>query len=281
MGECKFNPEYMFSICEHSCERDKLAHAQYTKRCPLPNPSDAALAPDQMQGVFQRVLQDFPDLEPEQLSVDPPIVLFHNFFQESEIHAFLKHGKGTYEPSLGVGVRADGTIGDVKTSIRTSSHGWCNTNDCIQDPDVQRVVQRVANLTQTHPDNSEYAQLVYYHACETENASDCAFYKEHNDYIDGDVIKEQGVRIYTLFGYLNDVEEGGGTRFTRVSPSPITIQPRRGKALLWPSVLASTPHKKDDRTNHEALPVLAGEKFGANFWIHQHNFKSPHARSCI
>ena len=41
-------------------------------------------------------------------------------------------------------------------------------------------------------------------------------YKEHNDYIDGDGSKLQGVRIYTLFTYLNDVPEGGGTRFTKL-----------------------------------------------------------------
>ena len=34
-------------------------------------------------------------------------------------------------------------------------------------------------------------------------------------------------------------------------------------------MLAGAPHSKDSRTDHEALPVTAGEKFGANFWIHQ------------
>ena len=42
----------------------------------------------------------------------------------------------------------------------------------------------------------------------------------------------------------------------------VTFQPHRGKALLWPSVKADSPHEKDDRTHHEALPVTAGEKFG-------------------
>ena len=89
-----------------------------------------------------------------------------------------------------------------------------------------------------------------------------------------------GVRIYTLFTYLNDVPEGGGTRFTDLPRGPVTFQPQRGKAILWPSVLADAPHSKDDRTHHEALPVTAGEKFGANFWIHQYDFKGPHAKGC-
>ena len=33
-------------------------------------------------------------------------------------------------------------------------------------------------------------------------------------------------------------------------------------------------------THHEALPVEAGVKFGANLWIHQYDFKTPHAAGC-
>jgi len=40
------------------------------------------------------------------------------------------------------------------------------------------------------------------------------------------------------------------------------VTPKRGRALIWPSVLNEDPHKKDDRTEHEAMPVLKGEKFG-------------------
>ena len=60
----------------------------------------------------------------------------------------------------------------------------------------------------------------------------------------------------------NDVEEGGATRFTDLSSGPVTFQPQKGKAILWPSVLADQPHTIDPRTHHEALPVTRGEKFG-------------------
>lgn len=49
----------------------------------------------------------------------PPVILFHKFFSESETAAFIRHGKGRYEKSLGVGIKEDGTMGDVKTEIRT------------------------------------------------------------------------------------------------------------------------------------------------------------------
>ncbi len=36
----------------------------------------------------------------------------------------------------------------------------------------------------------------------------------------------------------------------------------------------------DGRTDHEAMPVHAGIKFGANMWIHQFDFKTPSERGC-
>jgi prolyl 4-hydroxylase len=87
--------------------------------------------------------------------------------------------------------------------------------------------------------------------------------KSHHDYIAHNIDRQQGVRILTVFLYLNDVEAGGGTHFNRLN---ITVMPKQGRALLWPSVLNHRPHDKDPRTFHEALPVEAGVKYGANAW---------------
>jgi prolyl 4-hydroxylase len=76
----------------------------------------------------------------------------------------------------------------------------------------------------------------------------------------------QGVRILTVFLYLSDVEEGGGTNFPELN---MTVQPKRGRAVIWPSVLDAFPHQPDLRTNHQALPVIKGLKYGANAWLHQ------------
>ena len=123
-------------------------------------------------------------------------------------------------------------------------------------------MSRVQDVTQVPSTNGEYAQLVYYRACPEEGHPSCAFYKRHSDYIEGDQYRVQGPRVYTLFMYLNDVEEGGGTRFTDLPNGPITFQPQRGKAILWPSVMHDNVEAIDDRTHHEALPVTKGEKFG-------------------
>jgi hypothetical protein len=80
------------------------------------------------------------------------------------------------------------------------------------------------------------------------------------------------------------VPAGGETAFPNV-PSPtgnghLIVEPKLGHAILWPSVQDQQPMEADGRTDHEAMPVHEGVKFGANMWIHQFSFKTPSERGC-
>jgi len=88
------------------------------------------------------------------------------------------------------------------------------------------------------------------------------YYRSHHDLIEHQIDRQEGVRIMTVYLYLNDLDEeaGGGTQFTNLGG--LTVQPKRGRALLWPSVLDEDPHKKDVRTMHQAMPVIKGVKYG-------------------
>jgi prolyl 4-hydroxylase len=90
--------------------------------------------------------------------------------------------------------------------------------------------------------------------------------------------KPQGPRILTVFLYLNDVQGGGGTHFGRLS---LTVMPKKGRALIWPSVLDEDPLEWDERTHHEALEVTAGVKYGANAWLHLRDYKTQHDKNCV
>lgn len=59
-----------------------------------------------------------------------------------------------------------------------------------------------------------------------------------------------------------------------------TVEAKRGRALIWPSVLDQDPESIDPRTDHQALPVMKGLKYGANAWLHQRDFKAVHAVGC-
>ena len=69
--------------------------------------------------------------------------------------------------------------------------------------------------------------------------------------------------------YLSDVEEGGETRFTKLN---ISVTPRKGSAILWPSVHSHDPWETEQETYHEAVTVVKGEKYAANVSFAMPNF---------
>ena len=71
--------------------------------------------------------------------------------------------------------------------------------------------------------------------------------------------------------YIGDGYEGGLTHFPKLN---LTIPAKKGAACVWTSVLDSDPYQRDDRTDHESLPVEAGVKFGVNYWIHMYPFRT-------
>ena len=80
------------------------------------------------------------------------------------------------------------------------------------------------------------------------------FYKTHHDQ-NSPRSSAWGPRLYTFFTYLSDDDTGlvgGQTRFPLLN---ITVTAKKGRALFWTSVMNSAPFERDDRTDHEALPV--------------------------
>ena len=78
-------------------------------------------------------------------------------------------------------------------------------------------------------------------------------------------MEQKANRILTVFIYLNDVEQGGSTAFPDLD---ITVTPKRGRVLIWPSVLNDYPQTINWGTEHEAQVVEKGLKFAANVWFH-------------
>jgi prolyl 4-hydroxylase len=103
-------------------------------------------------------------------------------------------------------------------------------------------------------------------------------YNVHHDYNEVQISRQPGVRILTFFLYLNDVEMGGETNFDHLN---LTVTPKRGRALLWPSVLDHDPDARDPRTTHQACPVMRGTKYAANLWFHRREWEGPLRSFCI
>ena len=60
---------------------------------------------------------------------------------------------------------------------------------------------------------------------------------------------------------MSDVEEGGETYFNQLD---LAVSPKKGRALIWPSVTDDDPKFWDARMFHEAKDVIRGKKLAAN-----------------
>jgi prolyl 4-hydroxylase len=291
--ECKKNPAFMHLHCAPVCFSCEMLHME--TRCPMPDdPSMDSFQPGQLDKMFESILSDpsYQQYGPRALSRPtlalgdtlttadykvggPWMVVFDKFVSELEADRLIElGGLEGYKRSEDVGeALADGTYTSVQSTGRTSTNAWCN-GDCYRDPIARQVMDRISNVTGTPEKNSEYLQLLQYEVDQ--------FYQSHNDYIEYQLDRPTGVRVLTLYIYLNDVEEGGGTNFPRAdSKDPeFAVTPKKGRAALWPSVFTDRPNTKDRRTDDQALPVLKGVKYGANAWIHQRDFKTPNEIGC-
>jgi len=257
-------------------------------RCPLDPEAKDALEPGDLNKMFERIVTDpyYKQFEPVVLSRpdyapgDTPetadykiglwMVMFENALSDEEADRLIELGgvRG-YERSSDVGVeKEDGTFTQNVNKGRTSTNAWC-TDECYTDPVAVTVMDRIANITGIPETNSENLQLLRYEKTQ--------HYQTHSDYIPYQQQRPCGVRILTYYMYLSDVEEGGGTNFPRVDA---TVTPKKGRAVLWPSVFNDDPNTKDTRADHQALPVVQGVKYGANAWIHQRDFKGANKIGC-
>jgi prolyl 4-hydroxylase len=269
-------------ICQ-SCE-----HLSIEFRCPLDPDAPVAWKPGDLNIFFLNIttLPEFSMYEPQVLSrpdyingdnaetadykIGPWVVTLDKFVTDDEADRLIELGaEEGYKRSSDVGkVKFDGSFEENFNDGRTSLNAWCQ-HACYNDTAAKQVISRIEEITHIPETNSEYLQLLKYDVGQ--------YYRRHHDFIDFGNDRQPGVRLLTVFLYLNDVEAGGGTNFPILN---ITVMPKRGRVLIWPSVLDSQPNRKDRRTDHQALPVEKGIKYGANAWLHQRDFKTPNRIGC-
>ena len=194
----------------------------------------------------------------------PWILTLDNFLSPAEAERLIELGQNMgYERSTDVGaIEPDGSVQRNLSTGRTSTNAWCLSEECVHDPVANAVYDRMEHLTGIPRANSEAMQLLRY--------TEGQFYNVHHDYIPLDKTRTQGVRILTIFLYLNDLPDehsGGGTNFDRLN---VTVNPKVGRALVWPSTLNEAPNDIDPATHHQALPVHNGIKFGAVRTVFHH-----------
>lgn len=265
--ECENNPGYMQVSCAPACQSCHMLN--FELRCPVDPNATVAWKPGDLNKYFEGLTTDpaYQQYQPTIISrpgmlnpktnSSPWIVVLDNFLTDEECDKMIELGaEQGYQRSLDVGDETfDGSVGLKENERRTSVNAWC-LPPCYDHPTTKQVIGKIENVTGISESHSEYLQLLKYEKGQ--------YYESHHDFPPYTLKRPQGPRILTVFLYLNDVEAGGGTRFTDLD---LTVMPKKGRALLWPSVLDENPMAIDMRMHHEALAVEKGVKYGANAWV--------------
>jgi prolyl 4-hydroxylase len=145
---------------------------------------------------------------------------------------------------------------DVEDDYRTSYSGDVDR----LDPVVRSVERRFYDLLGIDDSWGETIQGQRYHPGQQ--------FKQHCDWFDvtqpywRTESAQGGQRSWTGMVYLNEVEEGGTTEFTRIG---VTVPPQAGALLLWNNNLPDGTVNWD--TMHAALPVVRGAKYVITKWF--------------
>lgn len=243
-GECKTNPAYMHVSCASSCDTCETAARSVRHMKDCSDISEDLFGPGGISAQMSAMM-NMTQYRPRYLSERPPVLLFESFINAEEAADVIRVGGHNFERSL-AGF-ADGTV-----SSRTSSTSWCNVPQCENDEVMVRLKDRITGALGCPLLNTEHLQVLRYEPGQ--------FYKSHHDQ-NSPVDSAPGPRVWTFFLYLSDMAEGGGTHFPFLN---ITVQPKTGAALVWPSVKDENVYADELLTQHEALPVTSGVKYAAN-----------------
>jgi hypothetical protein len=235
---------------------------------------DPAYQPGEMNAMFENISthEYFKQFSPEVLSTEPYVVRFNNFVSDEEIEALRATTKDHFERSTDQGGFDEfGKQEKVVSQGRTSNNAWCNWQ-CERDKTVQQLYRKIEGAVGIPYGHFEAFQVLDYGVGQ--------HYNRHHDQGQADARNPDnsaGPRILTFFLYLSDVEEGGETEFSDIG---LKVKPKKGSAILWPSVTSDDLTKVDFKTHHAALPVKKGRKFAANSWIHLYDYRIPNLWGC-
>lgn len=261
----------MIINCPHSCQSCHLRDAKV--RCDrnfLNISTEPVYKAGDMDNMFSSIVERFGDRYNVSVqSTDPWVVVFEDFVSEAEAAALISTVEGTWERSTDTGQANEfGETGRTLSTGRTSSNAWCRRN-CESHPDVQRVAQKIEEVTMIPYSHYESFQILRYEVGQRYNVHHDMGYRQNK--------LACGPRILTFFLYLSDVEEGGETSFLCFN---IDVKFKCGRALLWPSTMNHNLEQQDPRTHHAAKAVVQGVKYAANAWIHLYNFQHSNLWGC-
>ena len=192
----------------------------------------------------------------EVLSIDPRVIIIKNFLSNEECDHFVKLSEGKLERAL-VSSEKEGII----SKGRSGSNCWITHNN---DDKTLAIANRISNIIEIPLENTESYQIIYYD-------KEQEYFNHYDAWDFNDVdkskrnLKRGGQRLFTALVYLNDVEEGGSTKFTKLN---IDVKAEKGKLLIFENVYEDT-NIRHYLSEHAGRPVIKGEKYAFNLWFRE------------
>jgi len=197
------------------------------------------------------------------LNLDPLVKTYDDFITQKECEHFIMISKNKLKRAL---------VSDDKKGYE--SKGRTGFNTWIQhdyDKITLDVGNKIATVVGLPLENAEKFQIIYYDVGQE--------YRVHYDSWKRDYspktlrcVKYGGARLITALCYLNTVEEGGGTKMSKLN---ITINSKMGKLLIFQNTMIDTDNlvERHPLSEHAGLPVIKGYKYAFNLWFKECNSK--------
>lgn len=141
---------------------------------------------------------------------------------------------------------------------RTSFTSYMSNNNLI----FSSIDEKIHNFMKFPKNNGEALQGQKYLVGQ-EFKPHTDFFNDKEEY-NKNHIGQRGQRTWTFLLYLNEVEEGGETKFTKID---LEITPVIGMAIVWNNLLPN--FTGNIYSMHAGLPVLKGEKNIVTKWFRQ------------
>ena len=188
------------------------------------------------------------------------IVYLTNFLSKHECNYIINEAEGNFKRST--------TVGESKSSGRTSYTCFLNTNKNDNDKILKKIINRISVYLNVNPCQIEDLQVVRYKPGQK--------YDYHFDWFKDKYIEEGGKenkrgrqRLYTIFVYLNTLNEEGNNGSTCFKNLNICAKPIQGNAVYWTNLKNG---KGDTNTLHAGIAPKNGVKYGLNVWVREKCF---------
>lgn len=187
---------------------------------------------------------------------EPTIYAINNFLSDEECDHYINISKDKFKQAL-----VSGNNGGILSSNRTGKNCWINHDN---DEITLKVAKRISEIVNYPLENAESFQIIHYDKSQH-------YYNHYDGWLFNNSEKSNrcllhgGQRMVTALVYLNNVEKGGETRFTRLK---LNIMPDKGKLLVFNNCNKDT-NTVNEQSEHSGMPVIEGEKYAFNLWFRQ------------